>query len=96
MISISERFKILNGGHLKKLDGSAHSHADIYLPESLQNLQFQVKNKQMTDFFIYHLQLTILHFFKKESHVALIFSVNFISTDVVTVVQQWSKLISLM
>lgn len=79
---------------------SAHSRADINLPDSLQNLRFQTaktKTSKQTTLFEHHLQLTHSTFLlKKESYVALIFSVNFIRADVVTVVQQWTKLILLM
>lgn len=86
-------FKKLNGEHLKKLDGSVHSHADIYLPDSLQNLQFQIKTK----FFVHYLQMIYCtFFFLLKGLMWSLFSVNFTRADVVIVVQQWTKLISLM
>lgn len=73
----------LNGRHLRKPDVSACSHTNVYLPNNLQNHRFPD-----------YLQLTQSFLFLRCSYCP-VFPVNCIRADVVTLIEQWTKLISL-
>lgn len=74
----------LNGRHLRRPDVSACSHTNVYLPNNLQNHRFPD-----------YLQLTQSFFFFFKMLVLSDVPCKLYQQNVVTLIEQWTKLISL-